>query len=240
MLYLLLFLLVWLLTAIVSLTKRLRQYEKEKQAMLQRLDEDNRHSQDIEQQCSELTFTDKLIKVPGVQVAALTRRSEAEERPRTQAYYEFGVDLGERVGEDEYISTLQKAIKLYHDGFISKLKADMEATLCICEHNIREITPGGEFSVKSFESHVRAAARIAAYYAVVQVYLRHPGVNTEKITAKLGKDFHDSLMHVVGCALSIKYVQKFVAAWKVLEWIEETATGIEEKVGKKTNSKSET
>ncbi|MBW4596569.1 MAG: hypothetical protein KME46_27595 [Brasilonema angustatum HA4187-MV1] len=144
--------------------------------------------------------------------------------------YEFGCDLGKRLAQEEYVPTLQQATELYHSGFISKLGADIETLIYVCTNTLQESTPGVNFSVKSFEIHVRASARVAAYYAVIQLYLRHPSVTSEKIIAKLGQKFYDSLMKAIGSALSLKYVQQYIHAWNILNWIEETAKKVEDKV----------
>lgn len=143
--------------------------------------------------------------------------------------YEFGCDLGKRLGDEEYVPTLEQAIKIYNTGRISKLSADMETLIYVCTNTLQESTPGVNFSVKSFEIHVRVSARIAAYYAVIQLYLRHPSITSEKIIAKLGQEFYDSLMKAIGSALSLKYVQQYIHAWNILNWIEETAKKVEDK-----------
>lgn len=172
---------------------------------------------------------DELIELLSA-IRPLVLQTENIEYLNDKSPYEFGYDLGKHLGEEEYISTLQEALKLYHSGFISKLGADIETLIYICENTSQEITPGLNFSVKSFDTHVRASARIAAYYAVIQLYLRHPSITSEKIIAKLGQDFYNSLMYSIGRALSLQYVQQNINAWNILNWINETATKIEEKV----------
>lgn len=156
--------------------------------------------------------------------------SQSDEFSFEQAEYKFGVDLGRRIAEKEYIETLREAIQYYHAGSISKLKANMEVLLNVCNRTVQEITPGANFSFESFEAHVCAAAKIAAYYAVIQLYLRHPSISREKIETKLGLEFYDSLLKAIGSALSFSYVQKILQLLEVLKWIDETATKVEEKI----------
>jgi hypothetical protein len=125
-----------------------------------------------------------------------TEQTQTERCAINQSAYEFGVDLGKRVAEEEYINTLEEAVKFYHEGFISQLKTNIEASLYTCNQTVHEITPGLDFSVESFEAHVRASARVTAYYAVIQLYLRHPSISPEKIVAKLGRKFYASLLGI--------------------------------------------
>ncbi|MEA5573112.1 hypothetical protein [Calothrix sp. UHCC 0171] len=148
--------------------------------------------------------------------------------------YEIGYDLGKRLGEEEYLPTLQDAITLYHSGLISKLSTDMKTLVYVCTNTLQNITPGIEFSVQSFEIHLRSSARLAAYYAVVQLYLRASGITPEKIIAKLGQEFYDSLMTTVGITLSFKYVQKNIQSLNIFEWIEDTAQKVESKINSST------
>ncbi|MDX2242347.1 MAG: hypothetical protein NW224_16810 [Leptolyngbyaceae cyanobacterium bins.302] len=160
----------------------------------------------------------------------LNRRAEAGRSPKDQAEYDFGVELGELLGKEEYLPAFEKAKNLYKDGAISKLKVEMDLALGVCNKTIEEITPGTNFSSESFEDHVRAAARVTAYYAMIQIFLRHPSVNMERIVEKLGKEFYESLMEAVGNALSLKHVQNCIDAWNVLKLIDETGNEIENKV----------
>ncbi len=172
---------------------------------------------------------DELINLAN-SIRPLSLDSENLEYFNDKSAYEFGHDLGERLNKEEYIPTLEQAIEIYHTGRISKLSADMEILLHVCTNTLQESTPGVNFSVKSLEIHVRVSARIAAYYTAIQLYLRHPSITSEKIIAKLGQEFYDSLMKAIGSALSLKYVQQYIHAWNILNFIEETAKKIEDKV----------
>lgn len=172
---------------------------------------------------------DELIELL-ITIRPLVLLSENMEHLDDESAYDFGMDLGEKVGQEEYLPTLQEGMKLYHEGYISKLGADIKTLVYVCESTVEGTKPGLKFSAKSCETHLRAAARLAAYYAVIQLCFRRPGVTSEAIVAKLGQEFYDSLMGDIGRALSLKHAQKFIDIWGVLNWIETTATGIEEKL----------
>jgi len=163
-------------------------------------------------------------------VRRLNRTAEAERSPKDQAEHDFGVELGKRLAKEEHLPAFEKVKNFYKDGAISKLKVEMDLALDVCNKTIGEITPGTNFSSESFEDHVRAAARVTAYYAMIQISLRHPSVDMERIVAKLGQEFYDSLMEAIGKALSLKYVQNFIDAWNVLKLIDDTGSEIENKV----------
>lgn len=177
-----------------------------------------------------------LIIVLVVKAKDIKQQNVKQEISTDQAEYEFGRDLGQRLHAEEYIPALQEAIKLFGTGSISKLKTNIDLSLSVCNSSLKEIVSESNFSVEAFEVHVRVAARVTAYYAIIQVCLRHPDVDKEKIVAKLGQEFYDLLVQSIGTALSLKYVQIFVDSWKVLKWINETGTGVEEKVNRLKNS----
>lgn len=142
---------------------------------------------------------------------------------------EFGDEMRIRIIHEGYLPTLNEAFKICILGKVSKLNAMLEVYIAECEETLLGATPGVNLSLRVLEKHVVAAAKVAALFAVIQVYLQLPDIDLDKLADKLGRNFVASLLSNVGRAVSFPWVQHVIDSADTLSWISDTAENIQER-----------